>query len=80
MPVVPQNLIHGHENAGARRDGSFFVIDEFEASAPPQTGVTNLGMSGPVFCTRRSKRVYIAFAPSKVEFSPGRIASGAGGR
>ena len=33
-----------------------------------------------IFCTRWSERVYMAFAPFKVEFSPGRIASGAGGR
>jgi hypothetical protein len=39
-----------------------------------------LRLSGPIFCTRRSERVYSAFAASKVEFSPGRIASGAGGR
>jgi transposase InsO family protein len=32
-------------------------------------------LSGPIFCTRRNERVYIAFAASKVEFSPGRIAS-----
>ena len=37
-------------------------------------------LSGPTFCTRRSEGVYIAFAASKVEFSPGGIANGAGGR
>ena len=30
----------------------------------------------PIFCT--SEGVYIAFVPFKVEFSPGRITSGAG--
>ena len=37
-------------------------------------------VSRPIFCTKWSERVYMAFAPFKVEFSPGRIASGAGGR
>jgi len=66
--------------SGMRDAGSVLAV------AIPAPATTNAeannhpDLSGPIFCTGRSERVYIAFAASKLEFSPGRIASGAGGR
>jgi hypothetical protein len=56
------------------------VADDIAMRRPAKIAPIRKLLSGPIFCTKRTEIVYIAFALSKVEFCRGRIATGAGGR